>query len=105
MMSINAVKGVEIGTGFAAAALSGEENADEMRHGSDGPVFSSIMPVACWVAFPPARDCGALCRQTDFLYFDAAQKQFRKAVKKPTLLPKDAMTPAWGFALCRSVKR
>jgi len=41
MMSINAVKGVEIGTGFAAAALSGEENADEMRHGSDGPVFSS----------------------------------------------------------------
>jgi chorismate synthase len=35
MMSINAVKGVEIGAGFAAAALSGEENADEirMRHG------------------------------------------------------------------------
>ena len=30
-MSINAVKGVEIGEGFAAAALSGEENADEMR--------------------------------------------------------------------------
>jgi chorismate synthase len=30
MMSINAVKGVEIGNGFAAAALSGEENADEM---------------------------------------------------------------------------
>ena len=31
MMSINAVKGVEIGAGFAAAMLSGEENADEMR--------------------------------------------------------------------------
>ncbi|HYE01583.1 MAG TPA: chorismate synthase [Alphaproteobacteria bacterium] len=31
MMSINAVKGVEIGDGFAAAALSGEDNADEMR--------------------------------------------------------------------------
>ncbi len=31
MMSINAVKGVEIGAGFAAAALSGEDNADEMR--------------------------------------------------------------------------
>jgi len=31
MMSINAVKGVEIGAGFAAATLSGEENADEMR--------------------------------------------------------------------------
>jgi len=33
MMSINAVKGVEIGNGFAAAALSGEENADEMSKG------------------------------------------------------------------------
>ena len=42
MMSINAVKGVEIGAGFAAAALSGEENADEMRMGNDGrPQFLS----------------------------------------------------------------
>jgi chorismate synthase len=41
MMSINAVKGVEIGAGFAAAALSGEQNADEirMRHGK--PEFQS----------------------------------------------------------------
>jgi chorismate synthase len=39
-MSINAVKGVEIGAGFAAAALSGVDNADEMRAGNDGrPVF------------------------------------------------------------------
>ena len=36
LMSINAVKGVEIGEGMAAAALTGEENADEMRAGSDG---------------------------------------------------------------------
>jgi len=36
LMGINAVKGVEIGAGFAAAALSGEENADEMRMGNDG---------------------------------------------------------------------
>ncbi len=36
LMSINAVKGVEIGAGFAAAALSGEENADEMRMKQDG---------------------------------------------------------------------
>jgi chorismate synthase len=41
LMSINAVKGVEIGAGFAAAARSGEENADEMRMGADGPVFLS----------------------------------------------------------------
>ena len=42
LMSINAVKGVEIGDGFAAAELSGEENADQMRIGRDGkPVFLS----------------------------------------------------------------
>ncbi|MGH6828442.1 MAG: chorismate synthase [Rhizomicrobium sp.] len=42
LMSINAVKGVEIGDGFATAALSGEENADEMRIGNDGkPIFLS----------------------------------------------------------------
>ena len=42
LMSVNAVKGVEIGDGFAAAALSGEENADEMRAGNDGrPRFLS----------------------------------------------------------------
>ncbi len=38
MMSINAVKGVEIGAGFDAVTLSGEENADEMRMGNDGTV-------------------------------------------------------------------
>ena len=42
MMSINAVKGVEIGDGFAAAALAGEDNADEIRAGNDGlPRYSS----------------------------------------------------------------
>ncbi|GAB5508788.1 MAG: chorismate synthase [Hyphomicrobiales bacterium] len=42
MMTINAVKGVEIGNGFEAATLSGEDNADEMRMGADGkPVFLS----------------------------------------------------------------
>jgi chorismate synthase len=41
-MSINAVKGVEIGAGMAAAELTGEENADEIRIGNDGrPVFLS----------------------------------------------------------------
>ena len=39
IMSINAVKGVEIGDGFAAAALSGEQNADPMRPGDGGPRF------------------------------------------------------------------
>ena len=65
-MSINAVKGVEIGDGFAAAALRGEENADPMRPGNDGrPVFtenhaggiaggiSTGQPVRMRVAFKP----------------------------------------------------
>ena len=41
MMSINAVKGVEIGDGFAAARLRGEQNADAMRPGSNGPDFAA----------------------------------------------------------------
>lgn len=42
MMTINAVKGVEIGSGFDAASLTGEENADQMRIGPDGkPIFLS----------------------------------------------------------------
>jgi chorismate synthase len=42
LMSVNAVKGVEIGDGFASAELSGEANADEMRAGNDGrPRFLS----------------------------------------------------------------
>ncbi len=64
-MSINAVKGVEIGDGFAAAALSGEANADAMRPGADGPEFlanhaggiaggiSTGQPVRVRVAFKP----------------------------------------------------
>lgn len=41
MMSINAVKGVEIGEGMAAARLKGTENADEIFMGPDGPEYSS----------------------------------------------------------------
>jgi chorismate synthase len=41
MMSINAVKGVEIGAGMAAATLTGTENADEIGMGEDGPVYSA----------------------------------------------------------------
>jgi chorismate synthase len=64
-MSINAAKGVEIGEGFAAAALSGEDNADEMRMGNDGPTFlsnhaggvlggiSTSQPIVARVAFKP----------------------------------------------------
>ncbi len=41
MMSINAVKGVEIGAGMSAAALTGTDNADEIRMGANGPEYLS----------------------------------------------------------------
>jgi chorismate synthase len=65
MMGINAVKAVEIGTGFAAARLRGEQNADPMRPGAEGPEFlannaggiaggiSTGQPVVVRVAFKP----------------------------------------------------
>ncbi|MEM1196595.1 MAG: chorismate synthase [Pseudomonadota bacterium] len=68
MMTINATKGVEIGDGFAAARLTGEQNADAMRPGKkegDAPIFESNhaggtaggistgQPVVCRVAFKP----------------------------------------------------
>ena len=66
MMSINAVKGVEIGDGMAVAELSGEQNADEIRIGRDGkPEFlsnhaggvlggiSSGQPIVCRFAVKP----------------------------------------------------
>ncbi len=66
MMSINAVKGVEIGAGMGAAELTGEENADEIRIGRDGqPCFltnhaggilggiSTGQPIVCRFAVKP----------------------------------------------------
>ena len=65
MMGINAVKAVEIGDGFAAARLRGEENADAMRPGDSGPAFlanhaggiaggiSTGQPVVVRVGFKP----------------------------------------------------
>ena len=66
MMSINAVKGVEIGAGMRAAELTGEENADQIRMGNDGkPQFlsnnaggilgglSTGQPIVCRFAVKP----------------------------------------------------
>lgn len=77
LMSINAAKGVEIGDGFASASLSGEENADEMRMGPDGPVFlsnhaggvlggiSSGQPVTARIAFKPTSSILTLRRSVN----------------------------------------
>ena len=73
-MSINAVKGVEIGSGFAAARTTGEENADEMRMGNDGrPVFLSNNAGGILGGISTGQaDRGALCRQADLVDPDAA---------------------------------
>jgi chorismate synthase len=78
LMSINAAKGVEIGAGFAAAMLSGEDNADEMVMGNDGlPAFlsnnaggvlggiSTGQPVTARVAFKPTSSILTLKRSID----------------------------------------
>ena len=51
LMSINAVKGVEIGAGFESVTQKGTEHGDEMTPQG----FCLTTPVASWVAFPPAR--------------------------------------------------
>jgi chorismate synthase len=78
MMSINAVKGVEIGAGMSAAELTGEQNADEIRVGNDGkPQFlsnhaggilggiSTGQPVVCRFAVKPTSSILALRRTID----------------------------------------
>jgi chorismate synthase len=77
LMSINAAKGVEIGDGFAAARLSGEDNADEMRMGDEGVQFlsnhaggvlggvSTGQPMIARVAFKPTSSILGLRRSID----------------------------------------
>ena len=63
LMSINAVKGVEIGDGFAAADLSGEANADEMRRGEDdAPNFLSNHAGGILAGSPPASPLSRVSR-------------------------------------------
>jgi chorismate synthase len=86
MMGINAVKGIEIGDGFGAARLSGEQNADPMRAGADGPEFtanhaggiaggiSTGQPVVCRVAFKPT---SSILTPVDSITRDGANTQVR----------------------------
>jgi chorismate synthase len=105
-MSINAVKGVEIGAGFAAAELSGEENGDEMRMGNDGkPIFlsnnaggilggiSTGQPLVARFAVKPTSSILSPRRTVD---------RYWRMI--PTSRPKAATIPASAFARCRSAK-
>ena len=107
LMSINAVKGVEIGDGFATAALTGEENADEMRKGNDGkPVFLSNHAggISGRHLDRPAHR-GALCGEADLVHPLAPRdhRPIRRA--RPRSSPRAATIPASASAPCRWAKR
>jgi chorismate synthase len=106
MMGINAVKGVEIGDGFAAARLTGEGNADPMRPG-DGRArvstanhaggiaggISTGQPVVVRVAFKPTSSILTPVPRSPAM------------ARRPNCSPRAATIPASAFAACRWSKR
>ena len=107
MMSINAVKGVEIGAGFAAAALTGEDNADEMR---SGPATAAGVPVQPRRRHPRRhlhRPAGGLPLrgEADLVDPDAARRPSTATAPRPTSSPRAATTPASASAPCRWARR
>ena len=107
LMSINAVKGVEIGAGFAAAELTGEDNADEMRAGQRRrPLFlsnhaggilggiSTGQPIVARFAVKPTSSILTPRRTVT-----------ATAARRPRSSPRAATTPASASAPCRSARR
>ena len=107
LMCINAVKGVEIGAGFAAAALSGEENADEMRMGNDGkPLFLSNHAGGILGGISTGQPIVVPLRgQADLVDPDAARAPSTATAPRPRSSPRAATTPASASAPCRSARR
>jgi chorismate synthase len=105
LMSINAVKGVEIGDGFAAAALRGEDNADEMRMAATAAVFP-VQPCRRHSGRHLHRPAGrrALRGQADQLDPDPRRSVDRTGAR-PRSSPKAATTPASASAPCRWARR
>ena len=106
MMSINAVKGVEIGAGMAAAELTGEDNADEIRMGNDGrPRSCPTMPAASSAASPPASrsSCRFAVKPTSSIL--TPRRTIDRTATTPKSSPRAATIPASASAPCRSAKR
>ncbi len=101
MMSINAVKGVEIGDGFASAALRGEDNADEMRAATPARPSSPTTRAGSWAASPRASPSSAASRSS------RPPRSSRRAAPSPARAatprssPRAATTPASASAPCR----
>ena len=98
LMSINAVKGVEIGEGFAAAALSGEANADEMRM-HDGAGGVRVQPCRRHPGRHLDRpaDRRAVRGEADQLDPDAARRRWTAAAQEIEISTKGRHDPCVGI--------
>ena len=106
MMSINAVKGVEIGAGFASAALRGEDNADEIRMGNDGPRFLSNHAGGILGGISSGQDVVVrFAVKPTSLDPDAAADHRPRTATRPRSSPRAATTPASASARCRWARR
>ena len=106
LMGINAVKGVEIGDGFAAAELSGEENADEMRRGNDGqPRFLSNHAGGISAASRPDSRSSPVSRSSRHPRSCRRAARSRATSRRRRSSPKAATTHASASAPCRSARR
>ena len=94
MMSINAVKGVEIGEGMNAAALTGEENADEITMGPDGPEFTSNHAGGILGGISTGQDIVVRFSVKPTSSILTTAKPSPNPAKIPKSSPKAAMTPA-----------
>ena len=107
LMSINAVKGVEIGAGFAAASLSGEENADEMRIGKRRR--ARVPHQQCRRHSRRHLDRPAHRRplrgEADLVDPDAAPHRRRRTARRPKSRPRAVTILASASAPCRSARR
>ena len=103
MMSINAVKGVEIGAGMAAAELTGEDNADEIRMGNDGkPLFLSNHAGGILGGISTGQPIVVpLRRQADLVDPHARGAPSTATATRPRSPPRAATTPASASAPCR----
>ena len=99
MMSINAVKGVEIGAGMAAAELTGEENADEMRMGNDGQPLLPVQPRRRHPRRHLDRPAGrrALRREADLLDPHAAPDRSTATAHETDIVTKGRHDPCVGI--------
>ena len=99
MMSINAVKGVEIGEGMSAAMLTGEANADEIFMGNDGQPGLFLQPCRRH----PGRDQhragrrGALCGQADVVNPDQPRQTITKSGEDTEIITKGRHDPCVGI--------